>query len=224
MGLNESAAELFNGFSKLSRKERFQRLMAMGALTANDIKHLSTNHQLSTDLAEKFIENVIGYFQLPLGVATNFRIDGHDYIIPMAVEETSIIAALSKSAKWIRHHGDITTHITGQTNIGQIQIARVKDFANLQAIVERNRDFLIEQANEQVAYGLVRRGGGVRDIQLRKLIRPDQQVMAVLHVHVDCVDAMGANIINQVCEFLKAPLENLTHEQVTMCILSNLND
>jgi hydroxymethylglutaryl-CoA reductase len=224
MALNQSSNELFSGFSKLSRKERFSRLIAMGALTAGDVKHLSTSNNLAPELAEKFIENVIGYFQLPLGVATNFRIDGQDYIIPMAVEETSIIAALSKTAKWIRHQGDITTRITGDTSIGQIQIARVNNFENLQAVIERNRDFLIEQANEQVAHGLVRRGGGVRALQLRKLTRPDGQLMAVIHVHVDCVDAMGANIINQVCEFLKSPIENLTHETITMCILSNLND
>jgi hydroxymethylglutaryl-CoA reductase len=224
MALNQSSNELFSGFSKLSRKERFSRLIAMGALTANDVKHLSTSNNLAPELAEKFIENVIGYFQLPLGVATNFCIDGQDYIIPMAVEETSIIAALSKSAKWIRHQGDITTRITGDTSIGQIQIAQVNNFENLQAVIERNRDFLIEQANEQVAHGLARRGGGVRDIQLRKLTRPDGRLMAVIHVHVDCVDAMGANIINQVCEFLKSPIENLTHETITMCILSNLND
>jgi hydroxymethylglutaryl-CoA reductase len=224
MALNQSSSELFSGFSKLSRKERFQRLIAMGALTASDVKHLSTSNNLAPELAEKFIENVIGYFQLPLGVATNFRIDGQDYIIPMAVEETSIIAALSKSAKWIRHQGEITTHIAGDTSIGQIQIAKVNNFENLQAVLERNRDFLIEQANEQVAHGLMRRGGGVRDIQLRKLARFDGQLMAVIHVHVDCVDAMGANIINQICEFLKSPIENLSQETITMCILSNLND
>lgn len=91
--------ELFKGFSKLSREERFGRLLEMGALNREDIEFLRGGGVKGIDLAEKFIENVIGYFQIPLGIATNFRIDGRDYVIPMAVEETSIIAAASKTAK-----------------------------------------------------------------------------------------------------------------------------
>ena len=97
--------KLFQGFSKLDREERLQRLLEAGALSTDDVRFLRMGSPVSVDLAEKFIENVLGFFQLPLGVATNFVIDGKAYVIPMAVEETSIIAAASKTAKWIREFG-----------------------------------------------------------------------------------------------------------------------
>ena len=224
MPLVNDASELFQGFSKLAREERFERLLALGAITSDDVTYLSQGGIQDTNLADKLIENVIGYFQLPLGVATNFCIDGRDYVIPLAVEETSIIAALSKTAKWIRQQGEITTYVNGHCIIGQIQLANVSDFSKFATIFDENRQFFIEKANEDVAGNMVRRGGGVIDLQLRKLLRTDGGDMAVIHLTMDSCDAMGANIINQVLEYLKAPIENLTGEQVTMCILSNLND
>ena len=224
MPLNDAANRLFQGFSKLSRKERYARLIEMGALTKEETQFLTTGGTKDISLAEKFIENVIGYFQLPLGVATHFKIDNRDYIIPMAVEETSIIAALSKTAKWIRQTGKITTSIEGNTIIGQLQIAKVKDYTLLQETLNKNKNFLIEQVNQNIASGLVKRGGGVQDISLRQIQRHDDHLMAVIHVFVDCCDAMGANILNQILEYLKNPIEHLTGEQVAMCILSNLND
>lgn len=224
MSLNNSANHLFQGFSKLNREERFQRLLDMGALSLDDVEFLRKGGVGDTNLADKLIENVIGYFQLPLGVATNFCIDGRDYVIPMAVEETSIIAALSKTAKWIRQSGEMSTHVEGDCIIGQIQLAQVNDFAHLEAAFSENKAFLIEQANENVAASMVRRGGGVRDLTLRRLPREDGGEMAVIHLTMDSCNAMGANIINQVLEYLKSPIENLTGERVTMCILSNLND
>jgi len=116
--LNDHAHIGFEGFSKLSRTERFERLVAMGALSQDDVSYLRDGGVRQLDLGDKLIENVIGYFQLPLGVATNFCIDGEDYVIPMAVEETSIIAALSKTAKWIRKHGSITTETLGDCILG----------------------------------------------------------------------------------------------------------
>lgn len=221
MSINKN---LLEGFSKLNRQERFERLLELGALTQEDIFYLNTGGIQDLNLADKFIENVIGYFQLPLGVATNFCIDKKDYIIPMAVEETSIVAALSKTAKWIKYHGEITTEITGNCIIGQIQIAKVKDLEKLNTTFHENKIFLIEKSNEEVASSMVRRGGGVMDITLRTLKRPDNEYMAVMHLTMDCKDAMGANLLNQVLEYLKTPIENLTGETVSMCILSNLND
>jgi hydroxymethylglutaryl-CoA reductase len=206
----------FQGFSKLSREHRFQRLLDLGALTVEDIHYLNQGGIQHNDLAEKLIENAIGYFQLPLGVATNFRIDGQDYVIPLAVEETSIIAALSKTAKWVRQCGEINTFVEGQSIIGQIQLAKIKDF--------ESRLFLIEKANEEIAANMVKRGGGVIDLQLRRLPRPDGHDMAIIHLLMNSCDAMGANIINQTLEYLKPSIERLTGEMVTMCILSNLND
>jgi hydroxymethylglutaryl-CoA reductase len=224
MPLTNQAGQLFQGFSKLAREERFQRLLELGALTAEDIRYLQAGGVQETVLADKLIENVIGYFQLPLGVATNFFIDGRDYVIPLAVEETSIIAALSKTAKWIRQQGEITTQVKGECIIGQIQLAKVTNLARFEEVFHENKAFLMEKANEEVASSMVKRGGGVVDLQLRHLAREDGGDMVVIHLMMNSCDAMGANIINQVLEYLKEPLENLTGEQVTMCILSNLND
>lgn len=216
--------ELFNGFSKLNREERFHRLMKMGALDPEDIRYLKGGGLQGTDLAEKFIENVIGYFQIPMGVVSNLVIDGRPRVVPMAVEETSIIAAASKTAKWIRERGSIKTEILGKNIIGQIQIAKVKDAPGFEQKVMERKDSLIMAANSEVAFGLVRRGGGVRDLEIRFIDRGDGARMAVVHVLADPCEAMGANIMNQVCEYLKGPIEVLTAEKVTMCILSNLVD
>ena len=126
--------DLFKGFSKLNRDERFQRLLEMNALAKADIEYLKKGGVKDLSLADNFIENSIGYFQLPLGVATNFKIDGVDRVIPMAVEETSIIASASKTARWVRQNGSLTTSIEGQTVLGQIQIARPKDHHRLKKI------------------------------------------------------------------------------------------
>lgn len=214
----------FQGFSKLSRKERFARLLAMGAMTKSDLAYLQSGGVQDLALADKLIENSIGYFQLPLGVATYFRIDGEDYLIPLAVEETSIIAALSKTAKWIREYGDITTSVEGQGIVGQIQLSKVKDFSYFIAQFEAHKAQMIEDANQNVLKSMVERGGGVLDMCVRKLLREDGDIMAVVHLIMESCDAMGANAINQVLEYLKAPIETYTGETVTMCILSNLND
>lgn len=216
--------QYFKGFSKLNRDQRFQRLLEMGALDKSDIDYLKAGGVHDLALADNFIENSIGYFQLPLGVATNFNIDGVDRVIPMAVEETSIIAAASKTARLVRQNGQITTHTKGDCIIGQIQIAKVKDFKKLTILLAENKDNWIDELNREVAFSMVQRGGGVQDIQLRKISREDEQTMAVFHVLFNPCDAMGANIINQVCEYLKNPIEEMSGEQVTMCILSNLVD
>lgn len=224
MPLSSNAEELFHGFSKLSREERFKRLLALGAMTQEEVNFLKSGGIKDLNLADKLIENVIGYFQLPLGVATHFNVNGQNYIIPMAVEETSIIAALSKSAKWIRQHGEIKTWVQGECILGQIQLAKVKHFDKFSEIFHQNRTYLINKANQDIAKNMVKRGGGVNDLQLRQLKREDGQDMAVIHLTMNSCDAMGANIINQVLEYLKSPIEQLTGEEVTMCILSNLND
>ncbi len=218
----ESSA--LNGFSKLSQAERYEKLVEVGALSEQEAQHLRAGGLKDSQLAEKFIENVIGYFQVPLGVATNFRIDGRDVVIPLAVEETSIVAAASKTAKWVREAGEISTESVGDLIIGQIQIAKVRDLKNFESKIREAKADLMNLANRDVAHGLIARGGGVEDIQLRTIDRGDGTVMAVLHVLANPCDAMGANIINQVCEYLKGPIERLTGETVTMCILSNLVD
>jgi len=225
MNIKSSSSELFQGFSKLNLRERLNKLREMGALTEEDIYFLQTSvDPVLTDLAEKLVENVIGCFPLPLGIATNFQIDGEKYLIPMVVEETSIIAAASKTAKWIRSTGSITTEIDGDCIIGQVHFPSVKDFSALSQTIMAYKTQLIEELNQGVANGLFQRGGGVCDLVLREIPQKNQPSIAVLHVLLNPCDAMGANIISQVCEALKPRLATLTHERVGICILSNLVD
>ncbi len=215
--------KLFSGFSKLSRGRRYQRLLKSKALGKKDVNFLKNGGLKKLDLADKLIENVVGYFQVPLGVATNFVIDDQPLWIPMAVEETSIIAAASKTARWVNENGIIQTSCPSRISIGQIQIHNVKNFNHLQEVVQNNESQWIQDVHEQVVSSMVKRGGGVRGFQVRK-INSENKEMAVIHVFVDTCDAMGANIINQICEYLKKPIEESTGEDVSLCILSNLSD
>jgi hydroxymethylglutaryl-CoA reductase len=154
---------------------------------------------------------------MAMGVATHFVIDKKPYVIPMAVEETSIIAAASKTAKWIRENGEIETEIFGQDIIGQVQLSVVKDFLAFKSQIAVHKEKLIQQINEDVAKGLVKRGGGVNDIQVRHIKRPDGRDMAVLHVLANTCDAMGANIMNQICEYLKPSVLRFLFESLMDC-------
>ena len=224
--MKNNFSNLFKGFSKLNLSERLQSLMEAGVLRSEEANYLKSGGLKDSGLGEKFVENVVGYFQLPMGIATNFQIDGEDYFIPMAVEETSIVAAASKTAKWVRESGSIKTEVVGKNIIGQVQFAKVKNPEQFKKDVLSQKQYLIDLANREVAFGLVARGGGVTDITVRFVDREEESAsfMGVVHVLLDPVDAMGANIINQVCEFLKDHLQSLTGEKVTMCILSNLVD
>lgn len=213
----------FEGFSKLSPEERLVRLKELAGLSPEDLDAFTPNGGLNLDQAEHLIENAVGVFTMPLGIATHFRIDGRDVPIPMVVEETSIVAAASASAKWVRRNGGFRTRSLGNLIIGQIQFPTVKNPEKFVETIEAHRADLLALANSVVP-SLVARGGGIRELHVRELRRPDGQTMAVLHVLCDPRDAMGANLINQVCEALKEPLQGLTGESVGICILSNLVD
>lgn len=209
-------------FRKLTIEQRRDYLTRVCELSPNECD--IAGRSLTPDIAENLIENSIGYFQIPLGIATNFRIDGREVLIPMAVEETSIIAAASASAKWVSREGEITTEMKGDLIIGQIQIPRVENAKLLIASLKEAEAELVELANSMLA-GLVRRGGGVRALMVREIARPDGNgSMVVIHVLCNPCDAMGANLINQVCEGLKPRVEALTGHSVGLCILSNLVD
>jgi hydroxymethylglutaryl-CoA reductase len=220
--------ELTEGFHRLPRLERLRRVQLLCGLTDSEIDILSGKQTLSAEIAEHLIENVVGYFPIPLGVATQFRIDGRELLIPMAVEETSIIAAASASAKWVRQHAAgedaIKTEARGNLITGQIQLPLVGDVPRARARLAESRDRLVGLANACLP-GLVQRGGGVREIVVREVPRASGDgTMLVVHVMADPCDAMGANLINQVCEALKPAIEELTGEKVGLCILSNLVD
>ena len=220
----ESKRNLTENFHRLSREERLKRVQALTGISDQDVDILSGEIPLPLEIAEHLIENVIGYFPLPLGLATNFTIDGRDVLIPMAVEETSIIAAASATAKWVRREGSIRTYSKGNLIIGQVQMPSVRNVAHARRVLHDQRDTLIGLGNACVP-GLVARGGGIRDIAIREVPRVDNEgTMLVLHILCDPCDAMGANLINQVCEALKPRVESLTSERVGLCILSNLVD
>jgi hydroxymethylglutaryl-CoA reductase len=218
----------FENFHRLSRTERLARVEAFCGLTAEEARILSGETPFSLDVAEHLIENVVGFFPMPIGVATNFQIDGREILIPMAVEETSIIAAASSTAKWVAREGSIRTYVKGNLIIGQVQLPNVRNVDHAKRVLRESRVELASLANACIP-NLVARGGGVRDIAIRELARPAFEsspagTMLVLHILCDPCDAMGANLINQVCEALKPRIEQLTDERVGLCILSNLTD
>ncbi len=216
---------LLQEFHRISFEERQARLAKWCDLDQQELQILKGVNALSVDAAEHFIENVIGVFPLPMGVATYLNIDDRDLLVPMAVEETSIIAAVSSTAKWLRKmNARITTEARGNLIIGQIQIPRVTDAKLSVKKLTHEKQALIDSGNTIVP-GLVARGGGIRDLQFRTLPREDGQGdMLVIHVLCDPCDAMGANLINQVCEGLKPEIEDITGDRVGLCILSNLVD
>ena len=177
---------------------------------------------LVLDQAEKMVENVIGMFQVPLGIATNFVIDGQEVLIPMATEEPSVIAAASNGARMARGGGGFLTSSTGPVMRAQIQATGIDDpFAARQAIL-LHKDELMAMANELDPM-LVKYGGGVKDIEVY-VIDSRLGPMVVTHLIVDCRDAMGANAVNTMAEALAPRIEQIAGGRVYLRIISNLAD
>ena len=177
---------------------------------------------LDLEIADRMVENVLGTFDLPLGVALNFKINGKDYIIPMATEESSVIAASSNAAKIARIHGGFTTECTDPLMIGQMQLLHMDDIAGAAQNIMGHKAELLKLANDQDKV-LVSFGGGAKDIEVRILDSPLGK-MIVTHLIVDVRDAMGANAVNTMCEALAPMLEELTGGKIRLKILSNLAD
>lgn len=189
-------------------------------LGTEEISQVETG--LAVDQADKMVENVIGVFQVPLGIATNFLIDGREVLIPMATEEPSVIAAASNGARMARSAGGFSTSSTGPVMRAQIQITGLADpFAARQAVF-LHKDELTQMANEKDPM-LVKYGGGVKDIEVH-VIESRVGPMVVVHLIVDCRDAMGANAVNTMAEALAPRLEEITGGKVYLRIISNLAD
>jgi hydroxymethylglutaryl-CoA reductase len=209
-----------SGFYKLPPGERLRAVAEQAKLGKEEIEQVETG--LSLDQAEKMVENVIGVFQVPLGVATNFIIDGREVLIPMATEEPSVIAAASNGAKMARESGGFFTSSTGPVMRAQIQATGVQDpFAARQAILQ-HKDELTKMANDKDPM-LVKYGGGVKDIEVF-VIDSRLGPMVVTHLIVDCRDAMGANAVNTMAEALAPRIEQITGGRVYLRIISNLAD
>jgi len=209
------------GFFRLPLEDRRRAVAAACDLDIAGFDVLDAGG-LSLDQAEHLIENVIGVLELPIGVATNFRVNGVDYLVPMSVEEASVVAAASNAAKMIRAGGGFVAHSDPPWMIAQIQLTRgdaAADAAAAVGLIEAERENLMQLA-EVVHPRLVARGGGPRAIEVRVL----SEEMLAVHVVVDCRDAMGANLLNTIAETLAPRLQVLSGWSVGLRILSNLAD
>ncbi|MCX6767301.1 MAG: hydroxymethylglutaryl-CoA reductase, degradative [Candidatus Micrarchaeota archaeon] len=206
-------------FYKKTPAERLAFVKDFAQLTGEEAALLQKTGALDLDSANRMIENVVGETHVPLGVATNFLINGKEYLVPMAIEEPSVVAAASNAAKLARP-GGFTASADEPVMIGQIQLVGVKDFEAAKKKILENKKALIEFANSLDA-PLVKHGGGARDMDAR-VIDSQRGKMLIIHLLVDCRDAMGANAVNTMSEKLAPKLEALTGGEVRLRIISNL--
>ncbi len=217
------------GFYKMSTAGRLQELSRAAGCSPEDIQALTGGDEkgLSLEVADRMVENVVGVFGLPMGVGVNLRIDGRDCLVPMVVEEPSVVAGLSHGAKLLRGGEGITTETTEPLMIGQIQVMDVSDFRRAQEEIHKATPALLAAANE-LDPALLAVGGGAEDIETRVLEPTDADdplgTMLVVHLLVDVRDAMGANAINTMVEKLAPRVEEITGGRVRLRILSNLAD
>ena len=213
-----------NGLYRMSIEARIDMLATRGFLGPEDAERLKQgNALLPLETADRMIENVVGVFGLPLAVAPNFTVNDKDYVVPMVVEEPSIVAAVSGAAKLIRDSGGFSATATDSLLIGQVQVVGIDDPDKAVQSLYARRGALIDGANA-LHPSLVRRGGGAREIEFYKYRLPDEDWAVVLHLLVDTRDAMGANIVNTMCEGIAPHVEEICGGDVVLRILSNLAD
>lgn len=211
-----------SGFYKLSPEDRLKVVSEFSGLTEEEVSIISATGALSLDAAGRMVENVIGVMEVPMGVAVNFLINNRDYLIPMAIEEPSVIAAASNAAKMARDGGGFTTSSTGPIMIGQIQAVGIADPNGARMNILEKKDEIIRRANE-VDPVLVKFGGGAKDLEVR-VIDTQSGKMVITHLIVDCRDAMGANAVNTMAETVAPYIEELTGGHVRLRIISNFAD
>ena len=204
----------------MSIDERLKIVKEFADLTDEEVNMLRAQSALSLDLADRMIENVIGTFPMPFGIAVNFLINGRDYMIPMVIEETSVVAAASYGAKMTRSKGGIFTSSTEPIMIGQIQAVKVKDPHRAKMAILDAKEEILKKANEQDPV-LVSVGGGAKDLRV-KVINTIRGPMVITELLVDCRDAMGANAVNTMCEAVAPLIERITGGKVFLRIVSNL--
>ena len=212
-------------FYRQTVQQRLRLLQAHGWLSPSDLTQLQQGNQvLTAAAADKMIENVVGVLGMPLAVGLNFLINGQQHVIPLAVEEPSIVAALGASAKLVRQSGGFFTESTPPLLIGQVQVLGVAHPSRAQQAILQSKQQILNLANS-LHPKMVARGGGARDIEVRLLSSPKQGGdMLVVHLLVDTCDAMGANLVNTMCEGVAGLIEELTYGRVFLRILSNLTD
>ena len=211
------------GFYRLAPAERRRRLAEAAGIPTDQLAAFDPG-ALSIEAADAMIENVVGTFSLPFAIAVNFVLDSRDVLVPMAIEEPSVVAAASNAARMARPAG-FTSELGPPIMIGQIQVLDVLDVdAGVAAVRAAERDLLGEA--RRLVPRLTERGGGPRAVTARVLARPPgpDGGVVVVHVEVDCRDAMGANLINTLCEALAERIAALVGGRAGLRILSNLSD
>lgn len=204
----------------MSLEERLRTVAEFANLTEEECNMLRNSGSLDLSLADRMIENVIGVMHIPLGVALNFLINGRDYIVPMAIEEPSVVAAASNAAKIARVKGGFQASTTPPIMIGQIQLVKVSDPYGAKYTILAHKEEILRKANEQDPL-LVKLGGGAKDLEVR-IVESDLGPMVITHLLVDVKDAMGANAVNTMAEAVAPLIEKLTGGRVYLRIVSNL--
>ena len=210
------------GFYKLPPERRREALKEFASLTDEEMKTLANTGGLPAEVADHMIENVVGGYTYPLGIAMNFRINGKDYLVPFALEEPSVVAAASNAAKMARVKGGFTVTNTGPVMIGQIQVVNVPKPETARAKLLARKEDLLKKANEQDPM-LVSLGGGAKDLIVKKLSTL-KGPMVIVELVVNTGDAMGANAVNTMAEALTPMVEEITGGRVLLRIISNLAD
>jgi hydroxymethylglutaryl-CoA reductase len=206
-------------FYELTLSERRALIESSGGPSAAELEATLGHGGLDPETADKVVENVLGTYALPFGVALNFVLNGVERLVPMVVEEPSVIAAASNAAKMVREGGGFSGEVPESLMIAQVELRAVRDVDAARARIMAERPALLALAASAVP-GLVRRGGGPRELEVRELAADH----LVVHVLVDCCDAMGANLVNGAAETLGPRLAELSRGTLGLRILSNLTD
>ena len=220
--MSTATSSRISGFHKQSVPERIRAVAGFTGLEAGDQALLADTGNLPQELADHLIENVVGTMNIPVGVATNMRVDGRDVLVPMATEESSVVAAVCNAARQCYDHGGFTTSMSGTRMIAQIQLLDTPDPVHARLrILEREAD--IRAICDDCDPLLIRLGGGFRELQVR-IVDSRSGPMVITHIIVDTRDAMGANAVNTMAEKLAPSIAAWTGGRTLLRILSNLAD
>jgi hydroxymethylglutaryl-CoA reductase len=224
--MSEEVTSRLAGFYKLPMAERLNQIGKMFRLTKEELALLQRPASLRPDVANHMIENAIGTFSLPLGLGLNLQLNGRDYLVPMAVEEPSVIAAVSFAAKIVREAGGFVAEADDSIMIGQIQVTRYGDPSDASRKIAAAREDILALANSFHPQ-MLRRKGGAKDVEVRVLPAPEgprSEPLLIVHLLIDTQEAMGANLINTMAEGVAPLIEQITGGRVYLRILSNLAD
>jgi len=215
-----------SGFHKLPVGDRLNTVSRMFRLSADETHAFAGSSGLTTDLANTMIENAVGVFGIPLGLGLNLQVNGRDYLVPMAVEEPSVIAAVSFAAKIAREGGGFVAEADDPIMIGQVQVTGYGDPGEASKKLLAHKEHLLAVANS-FHPSMAARGGGAKDVEVRILPAPEGprgEPLLIVHLLVDTQEAMGANMINTMAEGVAPLVEQVTGGKVYLRILSNLAD